>query len=121
MYYLLVILFMNTTNEYLKAKPDVEVYVLQQDATHRVPGFRCTMTSGRQRFICVAFSYEKAVSGPVGQLPVAISRDDCHFMVSNREWQDTYNQKHHIKVPGLTAITLNDIGWQGTPSEKTCT
>ena len=61
-----------------------------------------------------AFSYEKALSGPVGQLLVAISGDDCHFMVSNREWQDTYNQKHHIKVPGLTAITLNNIRWQGT-------
>ena len=59
----------------LNAKPDVEVYVLQQDATHRVLGYRCSMTTGRQRFICGAFSYEKAVSGPVGQLPVSISGD----------------------------------------------
>ena len=94
----------------------MEVYVLQLDATHRVPGYLCTMTTGRQRFICGAFSYKKALSGPVGQLPVAISGDNCHFMVSNREWQDTYNQKQHIKVPGLTAITLNDVGWQGTAS-----
>ena len=68
------------------------------------------MTTGRHRFICGAFFYEKAVSGPVG-LPVSISGDDCHFMVSNQEWKDQYHQKHHVKVPGLTAITLNDIGW----------
>ena len=52
----------------------------------------------------------------MGQLPVAISGDSCHFMVSNQEWQDTYHQKHHIKVLGLTAITLNDVRWQGTAS-----
>ena len=57
----------------------------------------------------------------MGQLPIAISGDDCHFMISNQKWQDTYNQKHHIKVPGLTAITLNDVGWQGNTSrDKAC-
>ena len=57
----------------LNATPNVEVYVLQQEATHRVPGYRCSMTTGRQWFICGAFSYKKAVSGPVGQLPVSIT------------------------------------------------
>ena len=42
-------------------------------------------------------------------------------MVSNREWKDQYHQNHHVKVPGLTPITLNDIGWQGTASSnKAC-
>ncbi len=100
----------------LDAKPNVEVFVLQQDATHRVPGYRCAMTTGRRRFICGAFSYEKAVSGPVGQLPVSITGDECHFMVSNREWRDQFHQPHHVKVPGLTAVTLNEVGWQGTAS-----
>ena len=70
------------------------------------------MTTGWQQF----FSYEKVLSGPINQLPVAISGYNCHFMDSNREWQDKYQQKHHIKVPGLTAITLNEVGWQGTAS-----
>ena len=100
----------------LNAMPNVEVCVLQQDATHWVPGYRCFMRTGRQRFICGAFLYEKAVSGPVGQLPVSITGNECHYMVSNREWKDHYHQQHHVKVPGLTAITLNDIGWQGTTS-----
>ena len=47
---------------------------------------------------------------------MSITGDDYHYMVSNREWKDQCHQNHHVKVPGLTAITLNGIGWQGTAS-----
>ena len=47
---------------------------------------------------------------------MSITGDDCHYMVSNREWKDQYHQNHHVKVPGLNAITLNNLSWQGTAS-----
>ena len=48
-----------------------EVYILQQDFTHRMLGFRCSMTRGTRRFVCGTFSYEKALRGPVANCPSA--------------------------------------------------
>ena len=42
-------------------------------------------------------------------------------MISNREWQDTYQKKPHLKVPSLTAIMVNEVDWQGSASsDKSC-
>ena len=91
-----------------------EVYILQQDYTHRAQGFRCSMTIGSRRYICGSFSYEKSVRGPVGQLPVSITGAECHRLVSTRQYKDEKKQIHAIKVPGLNEISVEDIGWDST-------
>ena len=91
-----------------------EVYLLQQDFTHRTPGFRCSMTRGIRRFICGAFSYDKALRAPVGQLPVSLSGAECHRLVSTREYKDEKKKTHPIKVPGLNEIAVDEIGWESS-------
>ena len=91
-----------------------EVYILQQDFTHRAPGFRCSMTRGTRRFVCGTFSYEKALRGPVGQLPVTLSGTECHQLVSTREYTDEKKKSHPVKVPGLNEIAVDEIGWESS-------
>ena len=91
-----------------------EVYILQQDFTHRAPGFRCSMTRGTRRFVCGTFSYEKALRGPVGQLPVTLSGTECHQLVSTREYTDEKKKIHPVKVPGMNEIAVDEIGWEST-------
>jgi hypothetical protein len=91
-----------------------EVYILQQDFTHRTAGFRCSMTRGIRRFVCGTFSYEKALRGPVGQLPVTLSGTECHQLVSTREYTDEKKKSHPVKVPGLNEIAVDEIGWESS-------
>ena len=91
-----------------------EVYILQQDFTHRAPGFRCSMTRGTRRFVCGTFSYEKALRGPVGQLPVSLTGTECHQLVSTREYTDEKKKVHPVKVPGLNEIAVDEIGWESS-------
>ena len=89
----------------------VEVYVLQQDFTHRAPGYRCSMTRGTRRFICGSFSYEKDLRSPVGQLPISLSGSDCHRLVSTREYKDEKKKIHPLKVPGVNEVNVDELGW----------
>ena len=72
------------------------------------------MTRGTSRFVCGTFSYEKALRGPVGQLPVTLSGTECHRLVSTREYTDEKKKIHPVKVPGMNEIAVDEIGWEST-------
>ena len=64
--------------------------------------------------MCGTFSYEKALRGPVGQLPVSLSGSECHRLVSSREYTNEKKKTHSVKVPGLNKIAVDEIGWESS-------
>ena len=84
-----------------------EIWLLQWAQTHSYQGYRCATTKNEESHICGLWSYEKALTASMGQIPMMLTGEDCERLVRTKRFTDdsTRRVQHDIDVPRTTVFS----------------
>ena len=84
--------------------------LLQQIDFSEVSGFSCQLVVTHFYLMCGAFSHVKFEKVPEVELSETVSVATCRSWARNKKFQTKDGNKHALSVPGVTILSLNDLG-----------
>ena len=89
--------------------------IVQKQTFSHADGFKCTKIVSQFTFICTSTlvaAHQRLAKIPSIELPVEVSRDDCHSLVTTEEYEGPDGQRHRVPLGKTTVLTFYEKGRQ---------